>query len=507
MVVVALRPDEIDPNPLRTLLGDAARSPNAVALDLQPLSVSAVRALVDDRPIDPEHLCALTGGTHSSSARCSTMTVMTLPAPCVTPSSRERSASETPRATCSTFSCALRKPSPTGCFRNSEIGIEPLRAAHQAGLTRRSPRGVAFRHDLCRQAIAGVLPPGAEAALHRRMLDALESGASEDAAVLVHHALGAGDPERVLRYATEAGTTAARTGAHAQAAEFFALALEHGKPDPFERADLLERLATEQYVLDRLDQAISSATQAMRIRQEVADIAAVSRCHQALATYEWYRANRGAADQHAAEAVAVLDMADEPTARGHALALQAYLAMQANEMKNARALLDQACGVALQSDDWSLDVRTRLLDGIFSLVETPPEGRDSIMQIVAPSVTRLDEIHSSGFSNLAYLDVEQRRLRDAAAVLDVSLPLTLEFDLPICHVWQLGARGRLGLLHGDWKAAEDDAVAVLESPSAPLARTWAHLIRGLISLRRTGDVGSDLDDAWELAPGSASRCG
>src|SRR6185295_16643514 len=116
-----------------------------------------------------------------------------------------------------------------------------------------------------------------------------------------------------------------------------------------------------------------------------------------------------------------------------------------------------------------------------------------------PSVTSLDEIHSSGFSNLAYLDVEQRRLRDAAAVLDVSLPLTLEFDLPICHVWQLGARGRLSLLQGDWQAAEDDAIAVLDNRSAPLARTWAHLIRGLVGLRRRADPGSDLDDAWELA--------
>jgi len=73
--------------------------------------------------------------------------------------------------------------------------------------------------------------------------------------------------ERVLRYATEAGIAAARTGAHTQAAEFFTLALEHGKPQaPQARADLLERLAAEQYVLDRLDEAISSATQAMNLR-------------------------------------------------------------------------------------------------------------------------------------------------------------------------------------------------------------------------------------------------
>src|SRR4029079_15030797 len=53
------------------------------------------------------------------------------------------------------------------------IGVAPLRSLYRAGLIRRSQRGVAFRHDLCRMAIAGFLPPGGEVALHRRMLDAL----------------------------------------------------------------------------------------------------------------------------------------------------------------------------------------------------------------------------------------------------------------------------------------------------------------------------------------------
>ena len=121
--------------------------------------------------------------------------------------------------------------------------------------------------------------------------------------------------------------------------------------------------------------------------------------------------------------------------------------------------------VAGRSDDWQLDVRTRLLDGIFALVEGHAGGRDTMLAIVGAAVDRIDEIHSSGFSNLAYLDVEQRRLPEAAAVLGVSLPLTVEFDLPICHVWQLGARGRLGLLQGDWQAAERDAAAVLARPA------------------------------------------
>ena len=84
-------------------------------------------------------------------------------------------------------------------------------------------------------------------------------------------------------------------------------------------------------------------------------------------------------------------------------------------------------------------------------------------------------------------------------MLDVSLPLTIERELPICRVWQLGSRGRLRMLAGDWVQAAADADDVLSGPSAPLARTWPHLVRGLVALRRTGEPSDDLDAAWTLA--------
>ncbi|HEX7425527.1 MAG TPA: LuxR C-terminal-related transcriptional regulator [Mycobacterium sp.] len=52
---------------------------------------------------------------------------------------------------------------------------------------------------------------------------------------------------------------------------------------------------------------------------------------------------------------------------------------------------------------------------------------------------------------------------------------------------------------GEWDDATVDADRVLDGPSAPLARTWPHLIRGLIALRRHGAGADSLDDAWRLA--------
>ena len=301
------------------------------------------------------------------------------------------------------------------------IGVSALRSLHQAGLIRRSQRGVAFRHDLCRMAIAGSLPPGGEAALHRRMLDALEAGASAEPAVLVHHARGAGDPERVLRYARQPASRPRAPGRTPRRPTSSSWLWTAGRRVAGRRGPTCwSGWPTEHYVLDRLEEAISSATQALRLRQQVGDVAAVSADHQALADYEWYRADRGAADRHAADAVAVLG--GGRTSRRCSGSCPAHCRptspCRPTTSRGRATLLGQASGPADRSDDWLLGrphpaARRHLLGRRGP--RRRPRARCSGSS--APAVDQIDEIHSSGFSNLAYLDVEQRRLPEAAAVL------------------------------------------------------------------------------------------
>ena len=112
--------------------------------------------------------------------------------------------------------------------------------------------------------------------------------------MLTHHALGAGDVERMRRAAYDAGVAAARSGAHTQAAEFFTIALEQRWPrrTPANEAELLELLAWEFYLIDGCDDAITACRRAMRIRQELGESAAVSANHHSLSVYQWYNANR-----------------------------------------------------------------------------------------------------------------------------------------------------------------------------------------------------------------------
>ena len=510
LAVGIVRDDEVGvSHPLRALLGDAARSTRAASLSLPPLSLHAVERLVGENAVDPAWLHRVTGG--NAFFVCEMLEHQQASGPDMDLPTTVRDAvlartSDLDAAAWDALNLLTCSPGavPDRLLTDLGVTLPALRSLDDAGLIRRSARGVAFRHDLCRMAIGSVIPPGAEAGLHRRLLDAYEATSHVDPAVLTHHALGADDVERTRRAAYAAGIAAARSGAHTQAAEFFTTALDHGGPLPTkDEAELLELLAWEFYLIDQLPGAISACQRAMRMRQELGESAAVSANHHSLAVYQWYNANRDLSESHAAEAMTVLDAesgdAEQLVQLGHAFAMQAYLAVQASALDRAKTLAARAREIADKTGDSALTIRVRLIENYGVVLNGDDSGRDEILSILDSAPKHIDELYSGGWSNITYFDVEQRRLDVAADLLDVSIPLMLEHDLPICRVWQIGSRARLQLMVGEWDDAVADAELVLDAPSAPLARTWPSLIRALVDLRRHGAGSGSLNDAWQLA--------
>lgn len=500
------RDDEVSvSHPLRGLLGDVARSPHAQTVVLPPLTVQAVAALVGDRHVDPAWLHRVTGGNaffvcemldHDQDNELPTTVRDAILA-------RTADLDVTAWDLLNLLTCAPGSI-PDHLLTDLGVGLPALRALDEAKLIKRDARGVAFRHDLCRRAISSVIPPGAEPTLHRRFIVAHQAAAQSDPAVLTHHALGAGDKRLITSAAVEAGRAAARSGAHRQACEFFEIAVEQGGLlTAATEAELLELLAAEYYLTDRLDDAIGACRRAMRIRQELGATVAVSADHHSLAVYEWYNGNRAVADGHVADAISTLDdRSGEPATLvqlGHAFCMQAFLAVQSSHLDQARHLLRQAREINSAAQDPTLNIRVRLNDYYCDIAAGEHVVRDDLLAVLAAGPSHIDEVYSGGYTNLTYFDVEQRRLVVAADLLETSIPLMVEHDLPICRVVQLGSRSRLKLLVGDWDDALADADAVLSGLSAPLARTWPLLIRGVVSLRRTGDDAGGIDAAWDLA--------
>jgi DNA-binding CsgD family transcriptional regulator/tetratricopeptide (TPR) repeat protein len=505
LVIGIIRDDEVGANHrMRELLGDVARSPRADSLSIPPLSLQAVESLIGERTVDAVWLHRVTGG--NAFFVCEMLDHHGDDLPTTVRDAVLARTSGLDPAAWDLLNLLTCSPGVIPDYLLADLGVTlpASRALVEAGLIRRSSRGVAFRHDLCRLAVRSVIPPGAEPRLHRRLIEAYESTGHVDPAVLTHHALGASDIDRIRRYASDAGNAAARSGAHTQSTEFFTIAVEQGgRLDQENEAELLEQLAWEFYLTDRLADAISACQRAMRIRQELRQPAAVSANHHSLAVYQWYNADRGRAEGHVAEAMSVLDPdaadAQQLVQLGHAFAMQAYLAVQASDLDRANALVARAREIAEKIGDSDLTIRVRLIENYGAVLNGDDSGRDEILAILNSGPKHIDELYSGGWSNITYFDVEQRRLDVAAELLDVSIPLMQEHDLPICRVWQMGSRARLQLMVGECDDAAADAERLLEGPSAPLARTWPSLIRAVVQMRKSGTGSTCLDDAWKLA--------
>ena len=128
--------------------------------------------------------------------------------------------------------------------------------------------GVAYRHELAREAVETTLPPDRRLALHRAALTALSAPAvgDPDPTRLSHHAEAVGDAEAVLVWAPQAAVRAAGAGAHREAAAQYARALRFSDRLTAEaRADLLERRAHECFLVNESAETIASLQQAIEL--------------------------------------------------------------------------------------------------------------------------------------------------------------------------------------------------------------------------------------------------
>ena len=219
-----------------------------------------------------------------------------------------------------------------------------VEALGATGLLDRRGRGVAFRHEIARSAVLDAVPPGAEPALHAAMIEALEA-VGGDASVLAHHAAAAADVPRILRYARVAAAEAARSGAHREAVAFYELALRHtGDDDAAARADVLEALARELYLTDRLDDAIAARTRALAAAPRARRRRRGRRRALRPLPLRVVRGRPPAAERQDEAAVAILSDAGEPRALGYALANRAYLAASYGDLARACRRAATRCG-------------------------------------------------------------------------------------------------------------------------------------------------------------------
>jgi DNA-binding CsgD family transcriptional regulator len=501
LLVLSYR-DSLGPaHPLRSVLGDLVAAPDARRLQLTPLSRSAVTELVGGHGLDPADVHARTAGNAFFVSQILAQPDSPLPES-VRDAVVARTASLAPpeRRVLELLSCA-----PDGVSGELLAALDvpqpTVVALGATGLLDRRGRGVAFRHEIARSAVLDAVPLGSEPALHAAMITALET-VDADASVLAHHAAAAADVPRILRYAHAAAVEASRSGAHREAVTFCELALRHtAVGDAAARAAVLEDLARELYLTDRLDDAITARTRALGLRRELGDVVAVGNGHRVLSLFEWYTTNRLAAQQQDEAAVAILSEAGDPLALGYALANRAYLAACRGDTANGLPAGRDALRIADELEDAGLHTAAVIGEALVRLNSGDQQARSDLFAARDAGLRlRLDELATVPMSHLAHHDVENGRFAQADDILTSALRFSEERGIPICGMWQRGVQARLRLLQGRWREAEADALAVLAAGDIPMGRLWSHLVLGLLAARREAPVENPhLDELWRLA--------
>src|SRR5919197_491387 len=264
-----------------------------------------------------------------------------------------------------------------------------------------SPEGrYGFRHALLREVVADDLLPGERSALDLALASALEARAERDgmsvylAAGIAHHYTAAGDQPAALRANVRAADAAERVHAYGQAAA------------------LLERLADAQWHLGQGKQALETTKRALALLPEGEVSRERASLLSARASRLMLRGLLTEAIELCNETVALADSLGDRALRGRAL---------------------KTLGTALVG-------LGRVDEGVAVLREALPLSRDegAVWHLAGAYVNLADALHLAG------------RLRDAKAVIEEA---TADQHLGISHTWLEILRAELAFEAGDWRAA------------------------------------------------------
>jgi DNA-binding CsgD family transcriptional regulator/tetratricopeptide (TPR) repeat protein len=307
VVVLTYRDDALQAaHPLQRMLGTLTDTP-VHRVQLRPLSLPAVAELVDTRRRDAEVVRQLTGGNPFYVTE-----LLDAPDSAVSPTvvdavhARLSRLSAAARAAVEQLSIAPIAVDTTLATRL--IDAAAVLEAEEHGVLDVQPDVIRFRHELARRAVQDALPQMRQIQLHAHLLDALVATGDADPARVVHHAVRAGDVDRLVAYAPFAAGDAAATGAHRQAVAHFAALLPHlDRFEPSEQADLLEGHALESYFVGDGAQAVASQGRASAIRRRLGDTMALGTNLLWLARHHWWNGDRAAAEHATDEAIDLLE--------------------------------------------------------------------------------------------------------------------------------------------------------------------------------------------------------
>jgi DNA-binding CsgD family transcriptional regulator/tetratricopeptide (TPR) repeat protein len=506
LVIATYRDDELDrTHPLRIVLGELPRS-SVTRLRLAPLSEQAVAGLAGPDGIDPVALHRRTAGNpfYVSEVLAAGGTAM--------PDSvrdavlaRAARLSDRGRALLDAVAIVPQRAEVWLLEALAADELGELESCIDAGMLRATGDSVAFRHEIARGAVEGVLSPDRALALHRRAVQALigPPHGKPQSARIAHHAEAAGDADAVLRYAAMAGEQAAALGAHRESAAQFARALRFGDGLASDRrADLLERRSYECYLIDAIDAAIDARQAALSEHRVRGDRLREGDAHRWLSRLYWFAGDNPTAEVHARASVELLEQLPAGRELAMAYSNMAQLRALAHNVGQARRWGLRAIALAERLDETEILVHALNNVGTAELGAGDPEGAQKLERSLTLAVAAgLEEHVARAHTNLACCAIDTRDYGLGRSHLQAGIAYCREHDLDSWLLYMTGWQARLELEQGRWDDAAEAATTVLARPDAPApSRITPLAVIGRLRARRGDpDPWTPLDEASTLA--------
>ena len=213
---------------------------------------------------------------------------------------------------------------------------------------------LAFRHELAREAAHLNIARFRRTALHSAAFNVLRAAGDSDELLArqVHHAEEAGLIEAVMSLAPRAARYAAKSGAHREAAELYALALRHCAPDATaDRAALFEARALECTLAGLHVEAIRLRMEALAERRTLGDTRGAGINLRWLARLHGWGENFAAAQDYAREAITLLERWQADAELAIAYSTFSHLNLVAERMSDVRIWGNKAIALAEQVGD------------------------------------------------------------------------------------------------------------------------------------------------------------
>jgi ATP/maltotriose-dependent transcriptional regulator MalT len=383
-----------------------------------------------------------------------------------------------------------------------------LEACLSSGLLQGEGSFLHYRHELARAAMESSLLAPVSQALHRQLLQALESsGRPVPMARLAHHAGMADDTAAVRRYAPAAAEDAQSRESHREAVRHWEAALRCPPVDGDEalRLDWLEAYAQECHLLDHFDLAHDARRQ-LEARLERADDVgrrALNLSHTAL--LHVHMTQNAQADAASRRAIELLEAVPPGPELATAYGVEASLRMLNREHELSLAWCRKAIEMAQRFGQRGRELMSRVTAAVATMFGDYDAGCAAALAVLAPALAeRQHGVAASVLINLGSGSGELWQLAGAERWLHEAILFTTDHEMDGSLHYALAWLALCDLRGGRWDTAAERASHVMaRTGPASISRLMALVALGrLRSLRGDPGARATLDDALTLAGGS-----